>query len=125
MADLSGWRILIVEDNKDAREMLVPVLEQHHAKVMTAASAEEALERFKTDHPTLALIDLALPGTDGWELLDMLRADDQYKSVTMVAMTAHDYPEVGEETLNAGFKAYIPKPVNLRTFVDDLVKVLS
>lgn len=125
MADLSNWKVLIVEDDPDAREILVPVLEQHKAKVTTAATANEALQRLKAETPTLILVDLALPGTDGWELLDMVRADQKNSAVTMIAMTAHDYPDVGEESLGAGFRAYIPKPINLRTFVDDLIRVVG
>jgi CheY-like chemotaxis protein len=125
MADLSRWKILIVEDDLDARELLVPVLKQVHATVLTAATADEAMDRFKMQHPNLALVDLALPGTDGWELLDIVRRDHAYDDVTLIAMTAFDFPEVGEEALESGFKAYIPKPINLRTFVDDLLKLIG
>ena len=125
MADLSSWRVLIIEDNKDAREMLVPLLVQHHASVATAANAEEAMAQIKSLRPTLALVDLALPGMDGWEMLETLRAQPEFNDVQLVAMTAFDFPDVGEEALDAGFIAYIPKPINARTFVDDLVKIVN
>jgi CheY-like chemotaxis protein len=125
MADLSRWNVLVVENDPDARALLVRALERNRATVLSAATANEALDHLKTEHPNLGLVDLALPGTDGWELLDIVRRDARFNDVTLIAMTAFDFPDVGEEALGAGFKAYIPKPIDFRTFADDLLKIIG
>ncbi len=124
MSDLSNWKVLLVEDEVDAQDVVIPLLEQHRMGVATAFTAEEALQILKTMHPTVAIIDLALPAMDGWELLATMQADPILASVPAVAITAYHSTNVAQEAIAAGFAAYFPKPINARTFVGDLVKVV-
>lgn len=125
MQDLSGWNILIVEDEEDAHEVLRPVLQHCNASVRSAYTGEEAIELLHNLHPTVAIIDLALPGMDGWELLRNMRTNPELANVPAVAMTAYHSTSVAQEAIAAGFAAYFPKPVNTQTFVEDLVNSVT
>lgn len=125
MPDLSNWNVLIVEDEKDAQDLLIVLLRQHKMSISTAFTGEEALEKLKSLRPNLALIDLALPGIDGWAVLEAIRADPGLKDITTCAMTAYHSTVVAKEAISAGFTAYFPKPISARTFVQDLVNVVG
>lgn len=124
MTDLSSWKVLLVEDEVDAQEVIIPLLEQHNMSVSTAFTGEDALEILKAERPTFAIVDLSLPRMDGWELLNAMRSDPSLSSIPAVAITAYHSTEVAQEAVAAGFAAYFPKPVNARTFVKDLVSIL-
>jgi CheY-like chemotaxis protein len=121
MIDLSSWHVLVVEDEADAQEVVCMVLQGHGAQVSTAFTGEEALEMLNARPPTVAVIDLALPNMDGWELLKAMRADPDLVNVPAVAMTAYHSTNVAKEAIAAGFAAYFPKPINSHTFAKDLV----
>jgi CheY-like chemotaxis protein len=93
--------------------------------VAAAYTAEEALQILRNMQPTVAIIDLALPAMDGWGLLQAMRSDPALSDVPAVAMTAYHSTNVAQEAIAAGFAAYFPKPINARTFVEDLVKAVS
>ena len=125
MNDKEDWQILFVEDEPDAHDVVTPLLEHHGATVLSAYSAEEALELLKDQHPTVMVIDLALPAMNGWELLKAIRADPRLADIPAVATTAYHSTNVAQEAIAAGFVAFFPKPINARTFVEDLSKSLS
>lgn len=126
MANLSSWEILVVEDEKDAQEVLEMLLQGHGARVHVATTGEDALE-ILTGHtaPTVAVIDLALPAMNGWELLAAMRATPALAGIPAVAVTAYHSTAVAREVIEAGFVAYFPKPINTQTFAEDLVRALS
>lgn len=124
MTDYSSWRVLVVEDEEDAQTVIRSLLQQYSMHVAASFSAEEALEILKTEHPTVAIIDLALPGLDGWQLLARMRANPSTSDIPAVAMTAFHSSSVAQKAISAGFAAFFPKPINARTFVKDLVSVL-
>jgi CheY-like chemotaxis protein len=66
------------------------------------------------------LVDLAMPHMDGWELLEVVRANPETAAIPMIAVTAHAMPEVRERALASGFNGYITKPYMLKTFIDDI-----
>lgn len=125
MTDLSKWIVLIVEDEKDAQDVIITLLQQYNMSIATAFTGEEALEKLKGARPTLALIDLALPGIDGWAVLEAMRADPALAGIPACAMTAYHSTVVAQEAIQAGFTAYFPKPISARTFVEDLVNVVG
>lgn|SRR5574341_385860 len=125
MSDLSTWQVLLVEDEPDAQDVVITLLKQHAMSVATAYTAEEALQLLRNMQPTVAIIDLALPAMDGWGLLQAMRSDPALARVPAVAMTAYHSTNVAQEAIAAGFAAYFPKPINARTFVEDLVKAVS
>jgi PAS domain S-box-containing protein len=110
---LEGAHILVVEDDEDARELVRQLLESYHAEVVTAASAEEALEILGTARVDLLLSDIGLPGMDGYELIKRVRAlpDPARRRIPAVALTAFARSVDRTRAVRAGFQAHIAKPV--------------
>jgi CheY-like chemotaxis protein len=119
---LYGVRLLIVEDEPDAREMLVEILNQCGAQTRAVASAAEAIESFGQWNPDLLLSDIEMPGEDGYSLIRKVRSlgVEQGGQVPAVALTAHARLEDRVRALSAGFQSHIAKPVN----ADELVAVI-
>src|SRR5204863_2723899 len=85
---LAGVRVLVVDDDDDARQLLAFVLEQCHAEVLTAASTHEALRRLENEKPDVVLSDINMPGADGYVLVRTLRERDGAGRVPVVALPA-------------------------------------
>jgi signal transduction histidine kinase len=106
----SPQRILIVEDNADAREMLRCALELRGHEVHEATDGPVGLEALVRLRPSVALIDVGLPGFDGYQLARRARAEIG-ASVYLVALTGYGQPEDRRQALEAGFDAHLVKPV--------------
>jgi CheY-like chemotaxis protein len=104
-------RILIVEDNDDARETLRVMLEQDGHEVLTAATGEDGLDRALSRAPAVALVDLGLPDLDGFEVARRLRALPQGAAIHLVAISGYGQPMDRARTRSAGFDAHLVKPV--------------
>jgi CheY-like chemotaxis protein len=107
----SALRILIVEDNDDARETLRVMLEQDGHEVLTAANGEDGLDRALSHAPAVALVDLGLPDLDGFEVARRLRAVPQGATIHLVAISGYGQPMDRARTRAAGFDAHLVKPV--------------
>ena len=112
-AELTGLRLLLVEDEEDTREMLRILLEGHGAQLRTAASAAEAFQCLREWKPDLLVSDIGLPGENGYELLQRIRAlpAEEGGLIPAVALTAYARPEDRARALRAGFDLHVPKPV--------------
>jgi signal transduction histidine kinase len=109
---LSNIKILVVEDDEDARDLLVTVLTQQGAKVSEAGSASEALARVGQSAPDVMLSDIGLPGEDGYELIRAIRARGFTPgALPAIALTAYSRREDQRLALQAGFQAHVAKPV--------------
>lgn len=122
---MAEWHVLLVEDTADSAEVVELILTHHNIPHTTARSAEEALELLATLQPTMILVDLALPGMSGWELLKVLRERPATRDVPMVAITAYHSLRVAEEAIQAGFDAYFPKPLDTTSFVRELRRIAA
>jgi CheY-like chemotaxis protein len=120
---LLGTRVLLVEDDADARELIIRILRDHGATVSPAASAAEAIQAFDTVRPDVVISDIGMPDEDGYSLIARLRARgaDQGGEVPAVALTALARPEDRRRALSAGFHIHVPKPVD----ADELVSVVA
>ncbi|WP_205665069.1 ATP-binding protein [Caldimonas tepidiphila] len=112
---LQGLRVLVVDDEPDARELLRVLLENCGAEVCVADSAAEALERLCRGRFELLLSDIGMPGTDGCQLLATLRArpGDQGGGTPALALTALARPEDRARALACGFDGYLVKPIEV------------
>ena len=116
--------ILVVEDNEANQVLATAVLELAGYRVELAASAKEAVERLTTNQPDLILMDVQLPGEDGLGLTRRLKADPKTAMIPIVALTAHAMVGDREVALAAGCVGYIAKPINTRTFAEQIRQYL-
>jgi PAS domain S-box-containing protein len=109
MPDLSGLLVLAVDDEADARQLMHRILGDCGARVITAASAREALALAARERPDVLVSDIGMPETDGYDLLKQLRALSA--DIPAVALTAYARSEDRTRALRAGFRIHIAKPV--------------
>jgi len=102
--------ILLVEDFADAREMYSDYLTFSGFRVETATNGQEALDQARTLGPDLILMDLSLPGIDGWEATRILKSDPATKHLLIVALSAHALAADAEGARKAGCDGFIAKP---------------
>jgi PAS domain S-box-containing protein len=116
---LDGLKILAVDDERDAREMLRAAFEQCGAKVVTAASAAEALTLLEEMRPDVLISDIGMPEEDGYELITKVRLlpVERGGKTPAVALTAYARGEDRLRALRAGYQMHIPKPVELAELV--------
>jgi PAS domain S-box-containing protein len=127
MRDLSGVDVLVVDDDRDARELIKRILTDCGASVFIAASAREAFARFREAVPQLLISDLGMPEVDGFELLDWVRhlPKDQGGQVPAIALTAFARSEDRLRALEAGFSAHISKPVEPSELIATVASVVG
>lgn len=118
------WRILVVEDEFDSIQMVSKILRHHHIQVEIAHNGKECLQMLNDFHPTLVVIDLAMPEMDGWETLAEIRANPITAHIPAVAITAYHSSDVADDAHQAGFDAYFPKPIDPHTFVESLTRII-
>ena len=112
---MAGEPILIVDDTPVNLKLTRILLVNEGYKVMTAASAEEALELLRSYHPQLILADIQLPGIDGLELTRRIKKDDATRDITVVALTAFAMKGDEQKAIEAGCDGYITKPIDTRS----------
>ena len=104
-------KILVVEDNIDAQRTLQSLLELWGHEVSVASDGREGIDAIKTQRPEIALVDIGLPVTDGYELARRLQRTASRKNVLLVALTGYGSPEQRARALEAGFDLHLVKPV--------------
>ncbi len=102
--------ILLVEDFADAREMYRDYLAFSGFRVETARDGREAIEKAQALDPDLILMDLSLPGIDGWEATRLLKSDPATRHLLIVALSAHALTAEGDRARTAGCDGFIAKP---------------
>ena len=112
--------VLLIEDNADAREALRVLLELDGYDVEAAGDGPQGLEIARAKRPAVALIDIGLPGIDGYEVARRLRALSGPRSF-LVALTGYSDPEDRHRAEEAGFDAHVVKPVD----PDELTRLLA
>lgn len=104
-------RILVVEDVEFNRDLMVQLLEDNY-EVLTAEDGAEGIERAKRDRPDLILMDLSLPGVDGWEATRRIKQDPALRHIPIVAVSAHAMTGDEARARECGCDDYISKPVD-------------
>jgi len=112
--------VLLIEDNDDAREALRAGLELAGHRVTVAADGASGIDRAMTVQPDVAVVDVGLPGVDGYDVARRLR-EKFGRDIVLVALTGYSQPEDRRRALDAGFDVHLPKPAG----VDDLARVLN
>ena len=108
-------KILIVEDNPDSMKLFHMVLAARGHAVVALAGGEKLVETVQAEQPDLVLLDIQLPGEDGFQLLGRLKRLPDFLA-PVVALTAHAMSGDRERTLAIGFDGYLTKPIDVTTF---------
>jgi CheY-like chemotaxis protein len=112
--------ILVVDDNDAGLLLTCAVLQLDGFRVDSASSSKQVLERLHARRPDLILMDVQMPGQDGLSLTRQLKADPATVTIPIVALTAHAMAGDRELALAAGCSGYISKPIDTRTFGDQV-----
>ena len=113
LPSLAGVRVLVVEDDEDSRDVLVAALDLSGADAIGVASAEAALAALDGTPADVLVADIAMPGTDGYELIRRVRAlGDRRARTPSIAVTAYARRDDRERAFEAGFDAYVAKPIS-------------
>jgi two-component system, cell cycle response regulator DivK len=102
--------VLVVDDMVDGREICAEYLSFRGYRVATAADGHEALAQAFDLLPTVILMDLSLPGIDGWEVTRRLKRDERTRHIPVIALTAHALASARDAALSAGCDAVVTKP---------------
>jgi CheY-like chemotaxis protein len=116
-------RILIVEDSPDNMKLFRTILGLKGHEVSGLSGGEGLLEAIEQGSPDLVLMDIQLPGKDGFALLEEIRKSP-LATVRVIALTAHAMTGDRERALDAGFDGYITKPIDIRNFPEQVQRAL-
>jgi CheY-like chemotaxis protein len=116
---LSGVNVLLVDDDSDTLRLMATALTRRQANVTAVSSAGEAIQAIRQQRPDVLVSDIAMPGEDGYGLLEKVRSLDsaEMQSIPAVAITAYAKDEDRERALSSGFQIYLAKPIELRELV--------
>ena len=123
--NVKEWTVIVVEDTYDDIQLASAILTYHGVNVKVAINGVECLKLLKDIDPTLIITDLSMPEMDGWEMLSQIRANELTSHIPVIAVTAYDSVDVAYDAANAGFDAYIPKPLSPRTFIENLMQIVQ
>jgi signal transduction histidine kinase/ActR/RegA family two-component response regulator len=120
---LSGLHVLLVDDDQDTLDLLSAALTQRSAQVTAVSSAAAALESIKSLRPDVLISDIAMPGEDGYRLIERVLALNIVPEIPAIAITAYAKQEDKERALAAGYQRYLSKPVELGEFISAVAEL--
>lgn len=118
-------KILIVEDHRDSRALLVLMLRSMGYEVIEAANGQEAIDKAGAEGPDLVIMDLGLPGINGIEATVKLKQDLKTAHIPVIAYSAWSEEQYRAQALKAGMVEYLPKPTAPRVFQKVLQRLLT
>ncbi|CAN5115608.1 response regulator [soil metagenome] len=118
-------KILLVEDNEMNRDMLSRRLMRKGFEVVLAMNGQEGIDRAHLESPDLILMDMSLPGKDGWTATRELKAAPKTTSIPIIALTAHAMSGDREKALDAGCDDYDTKPIELSRLLDKIAVLID
>lgn len=118
-------RILLVEDNPASLELMRFLLQSAGHELLLATNGMEAIQHLRDELPDMVLTDIQMPVVDGYALLAHIRADARTKALPVVALTAYSMPGDEERVMSAGFDAYLAKPIDPETILQDVAALLA
>ena len=119
------WRILVVDDTPDNLGVAKATLQFHGIDVQVATSGEEGLRMLQDFSPAALLLDIRMPTMDGWAVLKSIRANPATAHIAIIAITAYAMMGDEEAILAGGFDGYIPKPIDVLKFADQINNILE
>ena len=118
-------QILLVEDNEMNRDMLSRRLNRKGFEVLMAVDGDECMQVLSEKKPDLVLMDINLPGRDGYELTREIKANSSTRSIPVIALTAHAMSGDREKSIAAGCDDYDTKPVDLKRLLGKIQNLMG
>ena len=118
-------KILLVEDNEMNRDMLSRRLQKQGYEVVIAVDGEEGVVKARTEAPALILMDMSLPGVDGWEATRRLKSAPQTQKIPVIALTAHAMTDDRDKAMAAGCDDFDTKPVEMPRLLSKIQALLG
>lgn len=125
LAEMSSWRVLVVDDEPDNLELAADVLEFSGATVIRALGGQRALQLFDEQQPNIVLLDLAMPDVDGWEVYRHLRARKDGAALVIIALTALAMSADAYRVRTIGFNGYITKPFRVQALLQEIAECVK
>lgn len=117
--------ILIVEDNEASRDALARLLERRSYSVLMAVDGHDGVARAREKQPDLILMDLGMPGMDGWDATAQLKLDPETRHIPIIVLSAHAMPNDRHQALAAGGDDFDSKPVQFERLLAKIEVLLS
>lgn len=118
-------KILVIEDNEMNLDILVRRLSKHGFEIIAAVDGEEGILKAVADRPNIILMDMSLPGIDGWEATRQLKRIPETSKIPIIALTAHAMHGDKEKALKSGCDEYETKPVDFNRLLEKINKLLG
>jgi CheY-like chemotaxis protein len=118
-------KILVIEDNDQNLYLVTFILENNNFEVFTAQEGKIGIEIAINTKPDLILLDIQLPGMDGYTVARTLRLNSDLKKIPIIAVTSYAMPGDREAALEAGCNGYIEKPIDPDTFIEKIIEHLA
>jgi CheY-like chemotaxis protein len=120
-----GSRILVVEDSAVIRRLIEVCLRAADLEIVTRDDGKSGLAAVGSESPDLVVLDIGLPGMDGWEVLDRIRRDETTKNIPVVVLTAHAEEESRRRANEGGADAFVTKPFQPNDFRSTVLSLLE
>ncbi len=117
---MAGPLVLVIDDDDRLRELYRVNLEMRGAEVIDAASGDDGLAMARSRTPAAIVLDLSMPGTDGWSVLRSLKSEGALSKIPVIVLTGHTDEQVEDDVRETGAAAFVAKPVD----TDDFVRVV-
>jgi len=120
-----GSRILVVEDSAVIRRLIEVCLRAADLEIVTREDGKTGLAAVGSESPDLVVLDIGLPGMDGWEVLDRIRRDESTRNIPVVVLTAHAEEESRRRANEGGADAFVTKPFQPNDFRSTVLSLLE
>jgi two-component system, cell cycle response regulator DivK len=117
-------KILLVEDNEPNRVMLARRLERRGYQVLMAPDGEEGYALARAEKPDLILMDISLPGMNGWQVIELLKAESRTREIPLIVLTAHALIDDRARAIASGCDDYYAKPVDFQRLLEAMNRLL-
>jgi len=118
-------KVLLIEDNDLNRDMLTRRLQRRGYDIVSATDGEQGVALASSERPDLILMDISLPGLNGWDATRRIRENSATAGIPIIALTAHAMSGDREKTIEAGCDEYETKPVELNTLLAKMQALLT
>ncbi len=122
---MKSGRVLIVEDDPDSQYVYGLFLEHRGFEVISAGTGEEGIRLAREENPDVVLMDISIPTMDGWTATRILKGDPATRSIPIIAITAHAFPEDREKAQEVECDGFLTKPCDPKDVLAEILRVLD